>query len=75
VFPRCRPASSRTSGDHLVFEKQHGNPGFWTSNDDHVVWTVELPKAGRYAVWLDWACADNTAGKPYVPQTGTAELR
>ncbi len=42
-------------GDTLVFEPQFQNLGWWGSDDDHAVWTVDLPKSGTYEVWLDWA--------------------
>ncbi len=42
-------------GDSIVFEPGFGNLGFWQSNNDRAIWTLELPKAGNYDVWLDWA--------------------
>ncbi|MBL8795139.1 MAG: c-type cytochrome [Planctomycetia bacterium] len=62
-------------GTSLVLEKQHGNLGYWNSDDDQAVWSVEVKKAGKYAVWLDWALADSSAGKTFVLQAGTNELR
>jgi putative membrane-bound dehydrogenase-like protein len=49
-------------GRTLVFEKQHGNLGAWQSDDDRATWTVYVPRAGKYAVWLDWACDPANAG-------------
>ena len=49
-------------GRTLVLEKQHGNLGFWQSEDDRALWTAVVPKAGKYAVWLDWACDKASAG-------------
>ena len=43
-------------------------------DDDHAVWTVEVPRAGHYGVWLDWACARNSAGKQYVLQADANQL-
>jgi putative heme-binding domain-containing protein len=61
-------------GTTLVLEPKYKNLGFWTNDDDHVIWTVDVPKTGRYEVWLDWACADGSAGKPFVLKAGANEL-
>src|SRR5262245_35704542 len=53
-------------GRTLVLEGQHGNLGYWQSDDDRAVWTVEVPKAGKYAVWLDWACDAGSAGNTFA---------
>ena len=50
-------------GDSLVFEPGHGNLGFWQSNSDRAIWSLELAKAGTYEVWLDWA-SPGPAGNP-----------
>jgi hypothetical protein len=65
---RLYPTSCEIYGVNIVMEKQYGNLGFWTSEEDHAVWTVELPKAGSYTVRLTWACADDSAGNGYVVQ-------
>jgi putative membrane-bound dehydrogenase-like protein len=57
-------------GRTLVIEKQHGNLGSWQSDDDRAAWTVEVPKAGKYAVWLDWACDTASAGNFLVLDVG-----
>jgi hypothetical protein len=57
-------------GKTLVLESKHGNLGYWNSDDDHAIWTVEVAKAGRYSITLDWACADASAGKPYLLLAG-----
>jgi hypothetical protein len=61
-------------GKSLVFEKKYGNLGYWNSDDDHATWTVEVPRTGRYAVWLDWACADSSAGKLFLLDAGANQL-
>jgi putative membrane-bound dehydrogenase-like protein len=61
-------------GKTLALEKQYGNLGLWSSPDDRAVWTVRVPKAGKYAVWLDWACADNSAGNTFVLEAGAERL-
>jgi putative membrane-bound dehydrogenase-like protein len=60
-------------GRTLVLEKQHGNLGLWQSSDDRAVWTVEVPKAGKYTVWLDWACDDKNAGSSFALDVGESQ--
>jgi putative heme-binding domain-containing protein len=71
---RLLPANCAIYGGTLVLEPQYGNLGYWQSDDDHAVWTVEAPRAGKYAVWLDWACPNDVAGKPLVLQAGINQL-
>jgi hypothetical protein len=61
-------------GPTLVLEKQYGNLGFWTNQDDQAIWTVKVAKAGKYAVMLDWACDEESAGKRFVLQAGPNQL-
>ncbi len=62
-------------GSTLVFEAQYGNLGWWSSADDHAAWTVDVPRAGVYAVWFDWACDPGAAGDRFVLEAGDASLR
>ncbi|MBI3463079.1 MAG: dehydrogenase, partial [Planctomycetes bacterium] len=55
-------------GSTLVFEPKFGNLGYWSSEDDHAVWTIEVTRPGRYAVSLEWACDDSTAGNTFELQ-------
>ncbi|MHB1426648.1 MAG: PVC-type heme-binding CxxCH protein [Gemmataceae bacterium] len=61
-------------GPTIVLEKQHGNLGYWSSTDDRAVWTVEAARPGRYAVWLDWACHADAAGKHFLLQAGLNQM-
>ncbi len=58
----------------LTFEERHGNFGWWTSDDDRAVWSVELAKAGRYEVTLEWACDPASAGKAYLIDAAGLQL-
>ncbi|HEX5271387.1 MAG TPA: PVC-type heme-binding CxxCH protein, partial [Gemmataceae bacterium] len=63
-------------GGEIAFEgKPFDNIGMWHGKDDRVSWTVEVEKAGEYDVWLDWACADESAGNAYVLDGGKEPLR
>jgi hypothetical protein len=57
-----------------VLEKRYGNLGYWSSTDDRATWTIEVAKPGRYAVWLDWACHPDTAGKKFLVQAGVNQM-
>ncbi len=61
-------------GPTVVFEKQYGNLGYWTEAEDRAVWTVDVTRPGRYAVWLDWACHPETAGKRFLLQAGVNQM-
>jgi putative membrane-bound dehydrogenase-like protein len=62
---RLLASNGEIYGPTLILEKQYGNLGYWSSLDDHAVWMVEVPKAGKYAVWLDWACDNGSAGNRF----------
>lgn len=61
-------------GDTLVFEDKYANLGYWSSPNDHAAWTLEVAQAGRYAVWLDWACHDDSAGNVLQIESGGSRL-
>jgi putative membrane-bound dehydrogenase-like protein len=72
---RLTAGSAEIYGPTLVLEKQSGNLGYWSSEDDRACWTLEVKSAGRYAVWLDWACAAVAAGNDFVLEAGDSTLR
>jgi putative heme-binding domain-containing protein len=61
-------------GSTLVFEPQYRNLGFWQSADDHVTWTLEAADAGEFAVSLDYACDDATAGQALAVEVAGQRL-
>jgi putative membrane-bound dehydrogenase-like protein len=61
-------------GSTLVLEKQYGNLGYWSSEDDQAVWALDVARPGKYAVWLEWACDDGSAGNSYVLRAGDQRL-
>jgi putative membrane-bound dehydrogenase-like protein len=61
-------------GTTLVLEAQYKNLGFWSSADDRAAWTMQVPSAGRYEVWLDWACPKEDAGKAFTVEAGATTL-
>ncbi len=56
------PATCEIYGPTLVLEPEHGNLGWWSSADDFVVWTLDVPRTGRYLVEIEWACDPQAAG-------------
>jgi putative membrane-bound dehydrogenase-like protein len=81
---RVRPASdgsvvlraetAEIFGETLTYEPLHQNLGFWSARTDRAAWTFDAPRAGRYRVWLDWACDDRTAGNTLVLAAGKDQL-
>ncbi len=61
-------------GDSLVFEEQHQNLGFWQSENDRAVWSIEVPADGVYEVWLDWAVLGRGAPNHFRFEGGGARL-
>lgn len=55
------PAECEIYGTTLVLEEGFQNLGFWSSLDDHAVWTVETPEAGRFRVTFHFACDESCA--------------
>lgn len=53
-------------GPSVQFEEKYRNLGFWSSDQDRAIWTVEPVKAGAYEVIVRYACA---------PQPGVSRLR
>ncbi len=61
-------------GSSLVLEPQYSNLGLWSHEDDEAVWSVEVTRPGKYAVWLEWACAPGAAGNAFVLQAPAHRL-
>ena len=49
-------------GPSLVFEAKHQNLGYWSSESDFAVWTVDSKKGGVFRVVMDHACDAASAG-------------
>ncbi len=71
---RLLPQNAAIFGKTLVLEKQYGNLGHWSSADDQAVWTVLVPKAGTYAVEMEWACANESAGNTFILSAASWQL-
>ena len=42
-------------GPSIVFEPKYRNLGYWQSEQDRAVWTIDVAKAGRYNITMEWA--------------------
>src|SRR6185437_9592308 len=67
-------ADAEIYGQTLVFEPNYRNLGYWSSLDDHAVWTIEIERPGKYAVSLDHACEDGTAGQTIAVEAAGARV-
>ncbi len=48
--------------------------GDWHTPKDQVSWSFESARAGKYEVWLEFACADSTAGNTYLVEVKSGSL-
>ena len=62
---RLLASNAEIHGDGIAFEPQYKNLGSWNGADARAVWTIDVPAAGAYDVWLHWACHDNEAGDSF----------
>jgi putative heme-binding domain-containing protein len=61
-----RAGTCEIYGNEIKIYDKHQCLGWWNSPEDRAVWTFDAPRAGRYAVALDYSCDDKSAGQPYV---------
>ena len=61
-------------GPTLAFEAHWGNLGYWQSEDDQAVWTMQVENPGKYMVSLEYSCAANSAGNTITPTLGDQTL-
>ncbi len=56
------PFEAEIYGSTIVLEEKYRNLGWWSSADDIVVWTINVPHAGKYQVQWQYACDQSAAG-------------
>jgi putative membrane-bound dehydrogenase-like protein len=61
-------------GSNVILEEKYHNLGFWRSQDDHAVWWIDVPRAGKYDVELDYACDGAATGNRFLLQAGVNQL-
>ena len=62
-------------GERIVFEPEFGNIGYWSAAADYAVWKVRLDAPAEFDVYLDYACADDTAGNRFALDGGEPVIR
>ena len=62
-------------GDQITFELEFWNIGYWSGEHDFAVWKVRLPAAAAFDVYLDYACAPDSAGNKLVLEGADPVLR
>jgi putative heme-binding domain-containing protein len=68
------PTSCEIYGPTIVMEPLFKNLAKWESENDRVVWNVNVPKAGRFAVWLNYSATDQEAGGAWTLEAGDSKL-
>ena len=49
--------------------------GWWNSPDDHAVWKLAGLRPGKYELWFEWSCTDNSADNTFVVAVAKHELK
>jgi putative heme-binding domain-containing protein len=68
------PTNCEIYGPTVVMEQLYKNLGKWQSENDKAVWNVELPKAGRYKMLLNYACLADDAGNAWLLEAGDPKV-
>jgi putative heme-binding domain-containing protein len=68
------PTTCEIYGPSVVMERLYKNLAKWQSENDRVVWNIELSKAGRYQVLINYACLDRDAGNSWLLEAGDKTL-
>jgi hypothetical protein len=68
------PTTCEIYGPTVVMEHLFKSLARWESENDRAVWSVEVPKAGHYAVVLNFACTDEGAGNAWLLEAGGKTL-
>ena len=68
---RLRGLTAAIRGDTLALEARYGNLGYWHSDNDVAVWTFRVDHPATFAVSLDYACFDASAGNRYESVSAT----
>ncbi|MCA1686497.1 MAG: c-type cytochrome, partial [Planctomycetia bacterium] len=72
---RLPATAAEVYGPSLTYEAPQRNLGLWQSDDDRAAWSFRLDRPGTFTVSMEWACADESAGNPYVVRVGGTTLR
>lgn len=67
-------STAHVYGGQIVFETEFGNLGYWHGEQDRAVWHVRVSAPAAFDVYLDYSCADNTAGNAFAVDGGEPTL-
>lgn len=68
------PFNGEIYGSTIVIEEKHQNFGWWSSDDDVVIWTIEVPSPGKYSVKWAFACDATASGNRLLVEAGGKTL-
>ncbi|MCC6288477.1 MAG: hypothetical protein IT249_11380 [Chitinophagaceae bacterium] len=63
-----------TTGDQIKYMPEWKAFG-WFTTKDQAIWTVNIVKAGKYDVYLDWSVSDKEAGKNFELTAGNKKIK
>lgn len=67
-------AQAEIRGDGISFETDFGNVGNWHGQQDTARWKVKALQPVTLDVWIDFACAQASAGNTVVVECGESKL-
>jgi len=70
-----RATQAEVHGPGVAFEPKYGNLGLWYKPEGYGTWSIQVKKGGPFDLWLDWACADGTAGNRFLIEVNGQSLR
>ena len=80
-FPGNRPTTLLAAKDHslelpasgaeiygpkITYDQKTGSVGSWTNAEAYVVWGLHLGRRLEFDVWVEWSCAEEAAGNPFL---------
>lgn len=68
------PQLAEIYGATLKYENKYKNLGYWQSENDHAMWTLNVPQSGRYDVYLEYACPQGAAGSQVLLEVNGQRL-
>ena len=71
---RLKATQASVHGPSLTFEIRYLNLGNWCHVQDQAVWAFRCDKPGRYALALDFSCADNVSGDQFQFTVGSEKV-
>jgi hypothetical protein len=63
-------------GTDIIFESASpfNNIGYWHGEQDRAAWKLECENAGRYDLYLDYACPPDSSGNQFSINIGSSQL-